>query len=400
MDPKGIEVKTRKAMRQPYVWAEIDLRAIQDNFRIIQKAVAPSVTSAVLKANAYGLGSAPIGKALFEAGCRHFFVAYLDEADVLAEALAELGAEPATEVDEQHYNLFVLDGPFLEGMNGWARDLEALQYIPVLNTLANVIEWDNLGRELQRKLPAILHIDTGLRRLGMPEVEYATFRSKVLKSQTPTEAFQGIDWRFFMSHPAASTHPDHPANDIQFARVRKIRQDFPTIPFSFSDTGGVCWEKEQFQMVRVGIGLYGYDLPLPGIRPCLSVYGTVLQIQDVPTGQGIGYDWEFTCDRPRRIATVSCGYADGIVRNPSRMGLPFSIRGQKAPILGRVSMDLSVIDITDIDGVQIGDVVTILGDEAPIENFVGDGSTSPYKILTGFSQRVRRVFKDHVKKEA
>lgn len=383
--------------RPPYVWAEIDLRTIQSNFRTLQKIVAPAIVSAVLKANAYGLGIEPIAKSLFEAGCRHFFVAYLDEADVLAGALAEFGAKPSTEVGALSYNLFVLDGPFLGGVDGWAKDVEALHYIPVLNTLRNVVEWDELGRKLDKRLPAILHIDTGLRRLGMPGAEYEQFRANMLEPGTPDHGYRNIDWRFFMSHPAASTLPEHPSQEIQQARVRKIRQDFPTIPFSFSDTGSVRWGWDPLDMVRVGIGLYGYDLPLPGIHPCLSVYGTVLQVQDVPAGQGIGYDWEFTCDRPRRIATVSCGYADGIVRHPSRMGLPFSVHGQKAPILGRVSMDLSVIDVTDIEGVQMGDLVTILGENAPIENFVGDGSTSPYKILTGFSQRVRRVFKGEAK---
>lgn len=395
---QGEKMTQKEQQRLPYVWAEIDLQTIQNNFRIIQKTIAPVTVAAVLKANAYGLGSRSIGKALFEVGCRHFFAAYLDEADVLADALAELGAEPASEVDAQHFNLFVLDGPFVGGVDGWAKDTEALRYIPVLNTLSNVVEWDCLGQSLKRKLPAVLHIDTGLRRLGMPEAEYAVFRQKMLEAPNGA-AFRGIDWRFLMSHPAASTHPEHPANEIQLARVRKIHQDFPNIPFSFADTGGICLEGALFDMVRVGIGLYGYDLPLPGIQPCLSVYGTVLQVQDVPEGQGIGYDWEFTSDRPCRIATVSCGYADGIVRNPSRMGLPFLVHGQKAPILGRISMDLSVIDVTGIENVQVGDIVTILGDEAPIENFTEDGSAALYKILTGFSSRVRRIFKSKTEKE-
>lgn len=391
------DITSNGLRRPPYVWAEINLRTIQSNFQTIQKIVAPAIVSAVLKANAYGLGIEPIAKSLFETGCRHFFVAYLDEADALARALAEFGAKPSKEVGALSYNLFVLDGPFLGGINGWARDVAALHYIPVLNTLRNVVEWDELGHELGRKLPAILHIDTGLRRLGMPEAEYKTFRENMLNERTPERAYRNIDWLFFMSHPAASTLPEHPSQGIQLDRVRKIRQDFPNVPFSFSDTGSVRLGWEPLDMVRVGIGLYGYDLPLPGIQPCLAVYGTVLQVQDVPAGQGIGYDWEFTCDRPRRIATVSCGYADGIVRHPSRTGLPFSVRGQKAPILGRISMDLSVIDVTEIEGVQMGDLVTIFGEGSPLENFVEDSSTSPYKILTGFSQRVRRIFKNETK---
>lgn len=381
-----MECTNQTPKRPPYVWAEVNLSVIQENFRILQKFVSPAKVSAVLKANAYGLGLAPIGKALFEAGCRHFFVAYLDEADTLAEALRELGAEPAAEAGEHHYNLFVLDGPFLPH---WGPEFESMGYTPVLNTLANVEEWDALGKSLGKRLPAVLHIDTGLCRLGMPRAEYQMFRERMLHG----ESFGGIDWRLFMSHPAASGQPDHPANALQFGHVQEIRHDFPDIPFAYADTCGILLGKEaHFDMVRIGIGLYGYDLSLPGIEHCLSVYGTVLQVQDVPAGQGIGYDWEFINDHPRRVATVSCGYADGITKNGARCGLSFTIRGQKAPILGRVSMDLTVVDITEIEGVQVGDRATILGEDAPVKHFIAGSGKSPYGILTGFSQRIQRFF--------
>lgn len=367
--------------RDPYVWIDINLKIIQDNYKCLKRFVTPAIYAAILKADAYGLGAVPIGKALFQAGCRHFFVAYLDEADRFSEGLKELSAIPSKSVDSHHYCLCVLDGPFI---HGWCQDVYKHHYIPVLNTLSNVEEWNNFAKSIGERLPAILHIDTGLHRLGMTTEEYLIFKTK---------NFDGIEWKFFMSHPAASSIPEHPANVIQPRRVQAIRKDFPQIPFSYADTSCMLLGKEyHFDMVRGGLALYGLNIPLEGIHNCMTVYGTVLQIQEVPEGHGIGYDWEFITDKVRRVATVSCGYADGVTKNSGLSILNFSIHGKKARILGRISMDLSVVDITDIEDVKVGDHAVIIGEESSIEDFAAASGFSFYKILTGFSHRAQRFF--------
>lgn len=372
--------------RDPYVWLEISLSAIQNNYKVFQKFVKPAICSAVLKADAYGMGATTVGKALFEVGCRYFFVGYLDEADRLSKELHDLlSIRPGYTPEDGDYSLFVFDGPFLKD---WEKDVAQRHYIPVLNTLKNVEDWNAFGAEKQQKMPAVLHIDTGLNRLGMPENEYEIFKSRMRAGE-----FEWIDWRFLMSHAAGAAVPTHPANHTQLAFVQRITKDFPEIPFSFADTDCCLLGKEyHFSMVRIGIGLYGLNEKLPGLKSCLKVFGTVLQIRDIPAGSGIGYGWDFVSDKPMRVATVSCGYADGVAKHGLISFLHFSIRKHHVKVVGRISMDLTVVDITDFPDIQVGDQAVIIGDETTIDEFAAASGASFYHILTGFTQRARRFF--------
>lgn len=385
MEKKIVAPRGDVSERSPYVWLEVDLNAVKNNYRVFKNFVAPAICSGVLKADAYGLGAPVIGKAIFEEGCRHFFVAYLDEADRLSQKMQEeLGVVPDYELKENSYHLFVFDGPFI---GNWCEDVYKYRYIPVLNTLQNVQEWNAFAESIHQKLPAVLHIDTGLNRLGMPLEEYEIFKKEVYQNTS------WIDWRFFMSHAAAAAVPEHVANTIQLERVREIVKDFPDIPFSYADTdccllGPQC----HFSMVRIGIGLYGLTQKLPELKNCLTVYGTVLQIRDIPAGSGIGYGWDFITEKSTKVATVSCGYADGIAKHGILSFLHFSIHGKKAKVLGRISMDLSVVDITEIENVKVGDKVVIIGEESTIDDFAAACGSSFYTILTGFAQRAKRFF--------
>ena len=370
-----------------FSWINVNLRALQRNYRIWSTFVAPAVCTAVVKANAYGLGAGPIGQALFDVGCRHFFVAYIDEALLLLEALREKGASPAAIPGARHFCLYILDGPFL---GDWCEDVENMKCIPVLNSLAHVDAWNAFAAQRQQKLPAVLHIDTGLRRLGLPPDEYVRLKEKIHEG-----ALKAIDWLFWMSHPAASSLPNHEANAIQLERVLKIREDFPHIPFSYADTDAVLLGKAtHFQMVRIGIGHYGLETTPLDLHNCLTVGSSILQIQDIGPNQGIGYDWDYFTSSPRRIATLACGYADGIARDKNPGVLKFVLHGHKVPVLGRISMDLCVVDVTDIPEANVGDVVEILGPNATVADFSAASGIQPHRILTGFGNRPQRFFSE------
>jgi alanine racemase len=368
--------------RKPYVWLEIDIAVLQENYKVFRDFVAPAVCSAVIKANAYGLGAASVSKALFEVGSRHFWVAYADEADTVASAIREVGGTPSYNLQNKNsYNLFLLNGPFI---GDWCFDAYKNKYLPVINTLKNLEEWDTFAKSIKERLPAALHIDTGLHRLGMPQDEYEIFK---------TRKFDNVEWSLFMSHPAASSLAWHPANTIQLEKIADIRSDFPDIPFSFADTAAVLRGREyHFDMVRVGIGLFGIRDKFRSLKSCLRVYGTVLQIQEVPAGSGIGYDWDVITDSPKKIATVSCGYSDGIFQLKTNSIMKFSINGQNVPTLGKISMDLTVVDVTGVD-VQVGDTAVILDDVGSASSFVASGGISFHKLLTGLGTRVRRFFR-------
>lgn len=374
----------RKECR-PYSWVDVNLKKVQSNYTQWKALVEPSICSAVLKANAYGLGAVSIGQALLAAGCRHFFVAYLDEAIAFYEGLKELGASPSSVPDSSHYRLFILDGP----LTPEAHDvIEHYRFIPVLNTLENAIELNAYAKQHSQKLPAVMHFDTGLRRLGLPTEDVATFKEIYAQG-----GFPAIDWIFFMSHAAASSIPEHASNTLQLNAVQRLREDFSNIPFSYADSEAVLLgRKTHCDMVRVGIGLYGVHPFLPGLQNCISIFSTILQIQDVPAGQGIGYDWCYSTTSPRRIATLACGYADGITHQKPDRDLYFYLHGHKVPILGRVSMDLCVIDVTDVPDTKVGDTVEIIGDHASIADYAAANGIPDHRVLTGLGDRLWRFF--------
>jgi alanine racemase len=365
--------------RKPYVWLEYSLAKIQNNFKVFSGYVFPAECAAVLKSDAYGVGVADVGCALFEVGCRMFFVAYLDEADALAKALfRKANAFPSYELGDNRYSLFIFDGPFI---GEWAREVEMSRYIPVLNTAQNIEDWNKYARTIEKMLPAVLYIDTGLNRLGIPYEEFSRFRA---------ENFEYIDWRCFMSHFVASADAGHAANSVQIDKAAKIREKYPNIPFSFADTAGVLLGSHTHcSIIRLGMGLFGLYNYLPGIECALTVYGKILQIKDVKAGSGIGYNWTFIAKEPTRVAIVAGGYADGVVHAANIALKNFYINGKSAPVVGRGSMDLTIVDISCIGGVNVGDNAVILGDKRQLQHITA-GDASTYRLLTGLGNRVRR----------
>jgi alanine racemase len=274
---------------------EIDLGAVTANWRLLARRAAPAQCAAVVKANAYGLGAAPVAKALAAAGCRLFFVATLDEAIALRAAL---GPEP---------EIAVFNGPFA----GTAPEFAAHGLIPVLNEPGQIEAW-----KTQAPAPAILHVDTGMSRLGLSAREFAALGDDLRKCAIP--------WRAVISHLACADTPDHGLNEQQRARFAAAVQRIPGIPASLAASSGIfLGPAYHFDFVRPGAALYGVN-PQPGganpMRQTVRLSGKILQVREIDRGESVGYGAAHVMQKPGRVATVAVGYADGWLRSLSQRG--------------------------------------------------------------------------------
>lgn len=333
----------------------IDLDAVVANWRALD-AVSNCKTGAVVKANGYGLGAANVAKALFKAGVRQFFVAVAEEAAAIRE---ELGPKPEILVFSGH-------------MKGDTGIISELGLIPMLNSV------EQLTMHLEA-LPGHsfgIQLDTGMNRLGMEIQEWAAVAELAL-SQSP---------RLVMSHLACADEPDHPMNPYQLAQFRKMT-DGITAPRSLAATGGILLGPDyHFDLTRPGIGLYG-GLPFEKATPVIELDLPVVQVRDVAEGEVVGYGNVWQASRASRIATVSGGYADGIARILSDKAKLY--HGETAcPLVGRVSMDLLTIDITDLP--ETPSKLTLIGPQQSVDDLARDAKTIGYEILTQLGTRYNR----------
>lgn len=361
----------------------IDLAQLRSNWRALAKHVAPAGCAAVVKADAYGLGAARIVPALYQAGCRNFFVATFDE------AAAALKFAPGATV-------YVLDGV----MPGAARDIANLGARPVMTSLGEAEAWAALAAAAEDEVapPAALHVDTGLHRLGLAEDEL-----EALCANAPLLA--RLDFAVVMSHLACADEARHPMNRQQLETFTRLRAKLPRARASLAASDGLMLGRAfHFDLVRPGYALYGgqanADLKTP-VAPVVQVSARILQVQDVPVGGTIGYSATYCAATPRRIATIAAGYADGVFRHASaadgETGGAVIVRGQRAPIVGRVSMDLITVDVTDIDGAQLvrGDYVDLVGPGLPLEAVGAGAKTIGYEVLTRLGSRFHRRYIDN-----
>jgi alanine racemase len=339
--------------------AFIDLDAIVANWRMFSCRAAPATAAAVVKADAYGLGAAKVGPALAKAGCTRFYVAWPQEGVELRKAI---GAGP---------EIAVFHGPAKDTLNLYA--LAKLQ--PVLNSLDQIDLWAGRG-------PAALHLDTGMNRLGVSETQWAEAARKLPKPS------------LIVGHLACGDEFEHPKNTRQLETFNLASAFWPGIPRSFSATGG-AYLGGDFIMdeIRPGIGLYGGG-PQPsdgdGPKIVVTLKSPILQIRNVGCGDSVGYGATWTADGDKTLATVGLGYADGFLRAASNRGKGV-VAGLKRPIVGRVSMDLIVMDITDVKA-SVGDEIEFLGPNMPLAEVASSMGTIDYEILTRLGSRVERVW--------
>jgi alanine racemase len=358
----------------------IDLDAIAGNWRLLRDKLAPGAAcAAVVKADAYGLGAARVAPALARAGCRVFFVATLDEGIALRAVLPE-GA------------VHVLGAPIA----GNEPEFAAHRLIPTLNSLDDVTAWIDFGRRGERPPPADLHVDTGMRRLGLSAKELTAL------CDAP-ERLRALTLDYLMSHLACADEPDHPLNREQWrafsgaiAAVQRARGGAP-FKTSFANSSGIFLGPDyHFDLARPGAALYGIAPQSGAPNPLAQVVrlqGKILQVRDVDTPGTVGYGATHRITRPGRIATVAAGYADGYPRSLSNRGA-CSIGDFQVPVVGRVSMDLITLDVTAVPETlaRPGVLVDLIGPRNTVDA-VGDAAgTIGYEVLTRLGKRYHRVY--------
>ncbi|WP_270934770.1 alanine racemase [Falsiroseomonas oryzae] len=344
----------------------IDLPAIVANWRDLGARHGAPVAG-VVKADAYGLGAGPVARALRNAGCGTFFVAHLTEGLALRATLGA-GSE-----------IVVLDG-FPPGADGDAR------LIPVLNHLGDVAAHAAAGSA------AVLHLDTGMSRLGLDAREQAALAEDAAR-------LRGLTLRFVMTHLACADEPDHPMNAVQAARfAAAVSRIAPGVKRSFANSSGIfLGEAFRSDLARPGCALYGIN-PTPGapnpMRQVVRVEAEVLQVREIAEGDTVGYGASWTAREPRRIATVAAGYADGYLRALS--GRSFGLlHGRQAPLVGRVSMDLTTFDVTDIEQARPGDRLALIGGDGNTpDDIAARCGTIGYEILTSLGRRYHRAYQE------
>lgn len=333
----------------------IDLRALVRNWRALD-ALSTGETGAVVKANGYGLGADVVGRALAKVGVRRFFVATALEGTVLRDTL---GAGP---------DIFVFSGH----MHGDTDAIRAGILTPMLNSV------DQMLRHVEALPghPFGIQLDTGMNRLGMEPSEWFAVRDIAI-AQGPA---------LIISHLACADDADHPMNAHQLETFQAMT-DGLDIPRSLAATGGtLLGQAYHFDMTRPGVGLYG-GMPFAKALPVVSLDLPIIQVRDVVPGETVGYGNSWVAERDSRIATVSGGYADGLIR---AMGANATLYAEDTPcpVVGRVSMDLITADITDLG--EVPDSLQLLGKHQTVETVATAAGTIGYEILTSLGQRYHR----------
>ena len=333
----------------------IDLDAIISNWRTLDK-MTTAETGAVVKADGYGLGAGTVAKALAKAGARRFFVAVAEEGAAIRQAL---GSGPEISVFSGH-------------MRGDTDMIGDLELTPLLNSI------DQVSRHFEALpgKPFGIQLDTGMNRLGMEWDEWGAI-AEIALAQHPT---------LVMSHLACADEPDHPMNAYQLDVFHQMT-DGITVPRSLSATGDILLGKEyHFDVTRPGIGLYG-GLPFAQAKTVVQMDLPVVQIRRLDAGGVVGYANAWQAERPSRIATVSSGYADGLIRAMSDKAMLY-YGNEPCPLIGRVSMDLITVDVTDLS--EEPHALTILGPQQSVDQLAKAAGTIGYEILTSLGPRYSR----------
>jgi len=355
----------------------IDLGAVRENYRTLCARVGSGVrVAAVVKANAFGLGMVEVAGALVEEGCLDFFVAKPDEATQLRKAY-------------DAPNIYVLNG-FYEG---YAEAYMAQRLIPVLASFIEIEDYTALGETEGRKLPAFLKFNTRMNRLGFGSVEQEELWRDLSR-------LDGIEVRGVMSHMACGDEPNHPLNEKQCGLFEEIAGHFPEAVKSLCNSPSVFADaKYNFDMVRVGAALYGLnphgavDQENP-MRPVVSLSVPVIRTRHVFAGAKVGYGASYEFEEGTQLATVAAGYADGILRSLSNEGALYW-KGYRCPIRGRVSMDLTTVDLGGVpegERPKPGDMMEVLGAHQSADDMAADAGTIGYEVLTSLGARYKRVY--------
>ncbi len=356
----------------------IDLVALKDNWRLLSSQAGSAECGAAVKGNAYGLGIDPVARALWEAGCRAYFVARPKEGEELRAILPEAV-------------IYVLDGLF----TGQAEFYAKLNLCPALISTDEAREWAAFGRVYGRKLPCAVHVDTGINRLGFTMAEFEALLDDAF-------TMEGLNVCLLMSHLACADEPAHQLNTHQRDAFAQVRRMLPGVPASLANSSGIFLGADYtHDLVRPGIALYGGN-PTPAaanpMRAVAHLEGTVLQVRHVSVGETVGYGATWEATRPSRIAVLGAGYKDGVPRALSSKQndgpAQVFIGGRRCPVAGRISMDMMGVDITDLmpHSVLRGTRAEILGEHILIDEAAAWAGTISYELLTRLGSRYARLY--------
>lgn len=364
-------------------YATVNLTALAHNLSCIKRYLSPGCeVMAIVKANAYGHGAVETAQALTRQGIERFAVASLDEGIALRQA--GLSA-----------SIVVLGALFEEQVS----DLVAHRLTPVVSDGRILPTLAKAARSHPTSYPIHLKVETGMGRLGFsPEDLLSFLDNPILRSPFQVEGM--------MTHLADADGADSDFTERQLgtfrAMLEQIRQRGLSIPLVHMANSAaiVRFPDAHFSLVRPGIMLYGYHtlpatIPAPDLTPVLSLRTTIVQLRTIPRGRTVSYNGTFVAQRPTRIAVLPIGYADGYSRRLSHRGSVL-IQGRRAPIVGLVCMDMIMVDVTDLAPVQVGETVTLIGQQGQesiwadeVADWIG---TIPYEVLCGIGSRVPRLY--------
>ncbi len=358
----------------------IDLAALAANYKTMQKNAGAAETSAVVKADGYGLGMAQLAIALHEAGCKTFWVAQLAEGITLRDALPDC-------------IIYVLNGV----PHGTAAEFAKYDLRPCLITMAQIKDWQAYCQSEQNtngRLAACLFVDSGFNRLGFDELGVAEL------ADNPA-VFDGWELSLIASHLACADDAAHPMNRAQLERFRHALTLLPDAPASLANSGGIMLGPDfHFDIVRTGTMLYGCSATgdkADALKTVAGLRAPILQTRRLSAGDSIGYGATFTAAGEMTIGIASLGYGDGLSRhfsNQSPSPVRFMLNGHPVSLLGRISMDSLAIDLSNLPQMpRVGDMVEIFGPENPIDDLAASGQTISYELLTSLGSRYNRIYK-------
>lgn len=355
----------------------IDLGAVQANYQTLRGHLGEAELAAVVKADAYGLGLAPVVRALRRAGCETFFVATAAE-----------GMELRAIQSDAHIHVF--NGP----LPGEEAAFTEHTLVPVLNSLDQLQNWSAQGVRVGVPGPADIQIDTGMTRLGLDPDDLARLMAE-------PDLMKSVPLDLVLSHLACAEQPDHAMNPEQLAAFEsgcaQLGTQIGAIRRSLAASSGIFLGRQyHFDMTRAGAALFGVN-PTPlgsnPMRQVIRIQGKILQVRSVDTVRSVGYGASHQATLPAKIATVAIGYGDGYPRALSNAGTAF-IDSHEVPVVGRVSMDLTTLDVTEVPSrlLALGQPVDFVGPLNSVDQLAAQAGTIGYEILTNLGRRYRRRY--------
>ena len=350
----------------------VDLDRLSGNWQRVAALCPDAECAAVVKADAYGIGIGQVVPALSRTGCRTFFAAHPEEGIKVRDAASDA-------------DIYILNGFFTDCADLYRRH----RLRPVLGNPGEIRRW-LAWRKNER---AALHVDTGMNRLGLSMKDARRMGDVDLKA---------IGIVLLMSHLACADVPRHVLNAAQPERFRSITALFDGIPASLANSAGIYLGKNhQFDLVRPGIALYGgASHPDAQSDPVVTFEARILQVRKAEIGETVGYGGTAILERESRIAILSAGYADGYLRAAGSGtppgGAEISVAGHRAPVTGRISMDLIAADVTDVPEqiLEQTDWAELFGNTIDINDVAEKAGTIAYELLTGLSRRADRTYID------